>query len=282
MSKSTLTGIASVNGTSLYCNVMGEGDPLVLITGEFFDSRIWDEQISLMAQAYKVLRYDLRGTGQSSCISSEYSHTNDLAALLELLNIQHAHVLGIMQGANIALELALHYPEYIRSLIFAAANFHGYAPPRFPDRAMAEVENMLTSLFAENTNPSLSQIGTRMIELNMAMPSFAPSTEHPTARQRAQTIMEENIPQSFDPSIQRVLWDTPPAVQRLGDVHVPTLVLVGERMPPDAHVLAETIVKGISGAHKVVIPDAPTLMNMEQPEAFNQAVLYFLQTVEIH
>ena len=132
---------------------MGEGDSLVLVTGEFFDSRMWDEQISLMTQAYKVLRYDLRGTGQSSRISSEYSHTNDLAALLELLNIQHAHVLGIMQGANIALELALHHPEYVRSLIFAAANFHGYVPPRFPDKAMAEVEDMLTNLFAENSNP---------------------------------------------------------------------------------------------------------------------------------
>lgn len=273
--------MAPINGTSLYCNVMGEGDPLVLITGEFFDSRMWDDQISCMAQAYKVLRYDLRGTGQSSRLLSEYSHTNDLAALLELLHIQHAHMLGIMQGANIALELALHHPEYVRSLIFVAASFHGYVPPHFPDRAMVEVEDMLTKLFAENSNPSLTQIGTRMIELNMAMPSFAPSTEHPAARQRAQTIMEENIPQSFDPKIQSVLWDNPPAVQRLSDVHVPTLVIVGERMPPDAHILADFLVKAMIEAQKVVIPDAPTLMNMDQPEAFNQVVLDFLQTVEI-
>jgi len=258
---------------------MGEGDPLVLITGEFFDSRMWDDQIPLMAQEYKVLRYDLRGTGQSSHITTNYSHTNDLAALLKFLNIKHAHVLGIMQGADIALELALHYPEHVRSLIFAAANFHGYVPPHFPNKGMSEVENMLTNFFTENSNPDISQIGTRLIELNMSMPSFAPSPKHPDARQRAETIMKENIPQSFGFQLQGTSWDNPPAIHRLGDVHVPTLVIVGEHMPLDAHILADTVVKEIIGTNKVVIPDAPTLMNMDQPEAFNQVVLDFLQAV---
>lgn len=72
------SGIAEVNGTKLYYEVVGEGQPLVLVHAGSFDRRIWDEQVTAFAGHYKVIRYDVRGHGKSALPTKPYSDTEDL------------------------------------------------------------------------------------------------------------------------------------------------------------------------------------------------------------
>jgi len=71
----------------------------------------------------------------------------------------------------------------------------------------------------------------------------------------------------------------PPAATRLGEVAVPTPVVVGEHDRPDIHAMAAALTGGIAGAEQVVLPGTGHLPNMEQPEAFNRVVLEFLERV---
>jgi len=71
----------------------------------------------------------------------------------------------------------------------------------------------------------------------------------------------------------------PPAATRLGEVAVPTLVVVGEHDRPDIHAMAAALAGGIGGAGQVVLPGTGHLPNMEQPAAFNRVVLEFLGRV---
>ena len=78
------TGFAEVNGTRRYYEIAGAGRPLVLIHGSTLDTRMWDDQFDIFAQHYQVVRYDVRGFGQSALPTDEpYARPNDLKSLLE-------------------------------------------------------------------------------------------------------------------------------------------------------------------------------------------------------
>ena len=108
----TQHGFAEINGTSLYYEVTGSGRPLVFIHGFACDTRVWDEQFTIFAKQYRVVRYDMRGFGKSAVPTTEsYAHTDDLKALLEHLGIEHAHIFGHSMGGAVAIGFTLSYPE---------------------------------------------------------------------------------------------------------------------------------------------------------------------------
>jgi len=97
---------AEVNGTRLYYEVAGSGQALVLIHGFSTDCRQWKDQIEFFKSDYKVICYDMRGFGKSTVPSGmNYSHAEDLRALLDHLDIEKAHILGHSFGGVYQLHL---------------------------------------------------------------------------------------------------------------------------------------------------------------------------------
>ena len=91
--------IAEVNGTRLYYEMSGSGDPIVLIHGFTFDVRMWDDQVQAFSQQYQVIRYDVRGFGRSALPTEQaYARVDDLKALLDHLGIAGAYLLGLSMG----------------------------------------------------------------------------------------------------------------------------------------------------------------------------------------
>src|SRR5262249_9604687 len=109
---SHMRGEAAVNGTRLYYESAGTGSPVVLVSGGgTLDRRQWDHEFDVMAMRYHVVRYDVRGIGRSARPTSEFSHHEDLRALLEFLRIKQAVVCGVSFGAVIAIDFALDHPD---------------------------------------------------------------------------------------------------------------------------------------------------------------------------
>ena len=119
-------GFAELNGTKFYYEIAGAGQPLVLVHAGIADCSMWDEQFQVFAQHYQALRYDMRGYGQTALVDEPYAHYQDLAALLDFLDIQQAHVLGCSMGGTTALDFTLAYPARVSSLIAVAARPEGY------------------------------------------------------------------------------------------------------------------------------------------------------------
>ena len=120
------------NGVELYYEWHGPeiGEPIVLNNGIFMSTGAWSLQLAELAQRYRVLAYDMRGQGQSGHPCGEYSlelHADDLAALMDALRLDSAHMVGTSYGGELNLLMGLRYPERCRSLVIIASVSHSDA-----------------------------------------------------------------------------------------------------------------------------------------------------------
>jgi pimeloyl-ACP methyl ester carboxylesterase len=264
-------GEAPVNGTRLYYESAGTGSPVVLISGGgTLDRRQWDDEFDVLAKGYHVIRYDIRGIGRSARPTGEFSHHDDLRALLEFLNIERAVVCGVSFGAAIAIDFALDHPHMISGLVIAGAGLSS------DKQAGVESVQALTAL-AKNEGLE------RAIDLVIGMPSFV-SPGNASAQHRIREMYLDNQ-DVFAAGFPLVTWwqpTTPPAGRRLQDIKAPTLIVVGAGDNPATIALSDGLLSSIAGAQKVVIAGAGHMVNMDAPAEFNQAVLAFASTVAGH
>src|SRR5436309_11448713 len=125
----TQTGYAELNDTKLYYEVAGEGHPLVLLHGGLVDRRLWDDQFTVFAQHYKVIRYDMRGYGDSGLLKRDtkpYSLGKDLYALLQFLGVEKTYLIGLSMGGGLAIDFTIKHPEMVDALITVGAGVSGF------------------------------------------------------------------------------------------------------------------------------------------------------------
>jgi pimeloyl-ACP methyl ester carboxylesterase len=121
-------GFAGVNGAKLYYEVMGAGHWLVLLHEGIADSRMYDDQFNTFAQRYRVVRFDIRGFGQSDFPPDDepLALHEDLYGLLAFLGIKKTYVLGMSMGGAIALDFTLSHPDMVDALILVSSGAGGY------------------------------------------------------------------------------------------------------------------------------------------------------------
>jgi len=246
----------------------GSGNPLVLIHGGAVDRRAWDDQFPVFAKRYKVIRYDLRGSGKSAIPQMPYSNAEDLYALLRFLKVDKTYVAGISRGGGIAFDFTLAHPEMVDGLILQSANL-GHLP--------ADYQRM----FAAATEAGKKEGAAQAAEVWLDDPYQGPARDNEAARRRVRQVLQENIATflHFAPgsvAVQQIESSSVPLYQRLSDIHVPTLIIFGDKDTADARENYENWAKGIPNAKKVVIAGAAHLNNIDKPKEYNQAVLEFL------
>lgn len=128
------TGYVNVGNGYLYYEEAGEGIPLILVHGHSLDCRMWDGQFHVFARNYRTIRYDLRGYGKSSPQSEDYqfTHVEDLVALMDSLNIDKAHIVGLSLGGYIGTDMLGWFPERMLSAVLASGNLRKSKGPSQP------------------------------------------------------------------------------------------------------------------------------------------------------
>ncbi|HEX8917359.1 MAG TPA: alpha/beta fold hydrolase [Chloroflexota bacterium] len=257
--------VAHVAGTRLFYEVAGTGTPVVLIHGFSLDSRMWDDQMDAFAARHQVIRYDMRGTGRSSLPGAEsYTESGDLKALLDHLGVESAAIVGLSAGGGVALDFALTYPEAARALVLVDSNVGGWT-------WSARWDDGVVPVWSAARDDGIEAAKERWL----ALPLFTPALTQPDVARRLKDMvsdysgwhwLHDNPQQSLDP----------PAIQHLGDIACPTLIVIGERDEPDFHAIATAFQQGIPHAETAVIPAAGHMSNMEAPAQFNDIVLRFL------
>jgi pimeloyl-ACP methyl ester carboxylesterase len=266
------TGFLEGEDARLYYEVTGSGPALVLIHAGIADSRMWDAEFAEFSRHCRVVRYDTRGYGQSDTEAVEFSNRQDLARLLDHLGIERATLVGVSRGGQIASDFALEFPERVSGLVTVCAGMSGINDYLADDAAARQLEEQVEAAWE-------AKDWDRVADLQVQLWGDGPGQPIGRAPQALRELMRQMVynnctrhhgdekPQPLDP----------PAVGRLAEIQVPTLVMIGDLDTGDTLAIADLFAQGIPGAQKVVFEGAAHVPNLEQPERFKQVLLDFLQ-----
>lgn len=260
---------ARTNDITTYYEVAGRGPPVVLVHGHGADLRLWDPQVPALTGAdFQVVRYDVRGHGRSEAPPRGYTWRQgaaDLCALLDHLGIGAAHLVGLSMGGGICLAAALEHPARARSLALIDSSLPGFT---YSQAFTATVEQLVEAVRREGVTAAYRRLW-------LAHPLFDGLRRFPERL----ALVEEMLAAYSGADYLAEPEDgggVEELVDRLAEVSVPTLVIVGELDLEDFRLAATVLAEGITGARLVVIPDAGHVARLEQPEAVNTALLDFL------
>lgn len=260
-----------VPGGSIYYEVEGEGPALTLIHAGIAHLRMWDEHIPAFTEHHRVIRYDTRGFGRTRSDDVEFSNRSDLLALLDHLDIERTHLLGISRGGSIALDFTLEAPERVSALIIVASSPGGFEheAPEMETR-WAELERLEEAKDWE----ALVEAETQVWVDGPGQPSDRVDAD---VRARMTQWNLENYraeggngrPQPLEPR----------AVGRLFEVVVPTLVMWGDLDEPGVPAGSQLMAGSIPGARSQLFRGVAHMVDLERPREFEGAVLDFLAEV---
>lgn len=251
-----------INGVKLYYEVHGEGVPVVFTHGFAGTTWMWHQQVLVLSEKYKLVVWDMRGHGQSESPPSAGQYSidivvDDLYHLLHSLNVERAVIGGLSMGGYLSLRFYMSHPEMVMGLILMDTG-PGYRNATHMAEWNKDVERR-AKLLDHGIKAFASDLGTTI--LNTYTPQNLMLKQNPVGLAH----MARNVMAQHDTAVISVL----------GDIKVPVLILVGDRDTPFLR-SSEYMAKAIPNAEYVVIPSAGHSSNIDNADAFNKAVLDFL------
>lgn len=268
--------VAHVNGTELFYEETGSGEPLVIVHGSWLDHQEWMPVAWQLADSFRVIAYDRRGHSNSepSCDQGSFAEdADDLAALIEDVAGAPAHVVGHSSGAIIALTLAAARPELLRTLIL-------HEPPLFdlladdPEaRPLLQRVGLALATVREKLENDQHEAAARQFADDVAFGAGAWERQLSTAdRER----MIRNAPTFLDELRQpaRLRLD----LQRLADLKAPVLLTEGSASAPLRAMTSTKLVQALRHIERRVLDGAAHMPHLTDPDGFTALIRQFATT----
>jgi 3-oxoadipate enol-lactonase len=253
------------DGGWLHYATAGDGDPVVFIHGFGLDSAMWQPQWAAFAQRHRVIRYDMRGYGSSSLPQGAYSHVQDLLALIDFLGAGPVHVVGLSLGGRVALRLAAHNPEAVRSLTLADPALDGHTW----SADWLQRWRQMSDAAKRGDLAAAKRLWREHI-------LFAPANEDPQVAEALRVMIDRYSGWHLDHSDPGTA-SAQPVAKMLSSISIPTLVMVGELDLPDFQSIAQRLARELPAAELRTLAGAGHMSNMEAPRVFNELALSFVQ-----
>jgi len=255
------------NGIQMNYELSGrKGAPIVVLSHSLSSSLLmWNPQMDVLNLYFQVLLYDIRGHGDSDTPLGAYTLEllgNDAIGLLDALNINQVHFIGLSMGGMIGQCLALNYPHRLKSLVLCdtASVIPSDAQPIWQERIDKARKKGMEALLEETMErwftPAFLTKNSKMLALTQKQFLATPVSGYIGC---AEAIRKLNY------------------LDRLSEIKMPTLIMVGEDDPATPVSASVAMHERISNSKLVILPSARHLSNVEQTEAFNTALLTFLK-----
>jgi pimeloyl-ACP methyl ester carboxylesterase len=260
------TGIAKFGQSEIYYEITGTGEPtVILMHGGLLDCHMWDEQFELLAKTHRVLRYDASAHGKSTLPPDVYWDHADLRELMNILEIESAVLVGLSLGGKTAINLALESPERVQAIVAVSSGLSGY---RFESEFYLEQKDVMVQAWRAGEFDAVVESFQRCWTDG---PQRAPEDVDPDVREKVRAMARNGL----EHAMEGRLID-PPATERLDELTLPMLVVVGELDMPGIREIADVVVESNPNAELVKIPDVAHMVNLEAPERFNELLLEYL------
>ena len=261
--------VVKFNDTEIYFEERGKGEPLILIMGLGAEGSLWEEHVKIYEKYFRCILIDNRGAGCSGKPVGPYTTSmmaDDTIGVMNALKIQNAHISGISMGGAIAQEIALKYPERVKSMTLIST---------WPkcDAYLTRVFEMLKSLIQISDPVTLG----RMLQL------WTFTAEYHTSHMDDLLRREEQSISSFHPMPVHAFMAQCDAcinhdtIERLDKIKIPVLITVGDEDIFTPIRFSQSIVKKIINSELFVVKGGGHTHHWEKLNEFNQKSLSFLQ-----
>ncbi|MBY0335597.1 MAG: alpha/beta hydrolase [Acetobacteraceae bacterium] len=272
-----MPSIRTDDGVDLHCEEVGSGIPIVFVHEFAGDSRSWEPQLRFFGRRYRCIAFNARGYPPSAVpAAGQYSQdraTDDVAQVIRKLGLAPCHVVGLSMGAFAALHVGLRYPHLARSLTAAGVGY-GAAPDK---RAQ----------FREETDATIARIRAEGMGTMAGVYGRGPT----------RLIFEEKDPRGYAEFLSQLgehstegsagtmagvqrerpsLWELEAGFRKMD---VPTFIIAGDEDDPTLEP-GLFLKRTIPTSALLVMPKCGHTMNLEDPDAFNRAVLDFITHVD--
>lgn len=249
---------------------VGSGQAVVLLHGYPFNRSMWREQLETLKANYRVITPDLRGLGESSVTAEPATMdemAEDVAALLDELQINHVTLGGLSMGGYVAFAFYSRFPSRVHALILADT------------RPQSDTEEARRNRLSQAQK--ILKDGMQSIADDFLKKVLTPATisQKPEIVERVREMIIETNPQGAASALRGM------ALRRdhmalLSEIDVPALIIVGSEDKLTTPHDAELMHREIRNSHLEIIEDASHLSNLEQPERFNRAIKDFLGALQ--
>lgn len=256
---------ANINGLSLGFIQKGEGESLILLHGGVSDSRYWQTHIDSLSKGFNVIAWDAPGCGVSDDPPKNFSladYADSLAGLIDHLEIEHSHILGLSFGGGLAIALYERYPEIPQTLILVSA-YAGWGASLPKDEVSKRVHHA-----GEQANMDRDSVSEEWL------PSLLSSSATPEMKQRVKLVIQDFHPEGM--LVMLNAFADADLRDVLPNISVPTLLLYGEEDVRSPIYVAKELDELIPTSKLIVIPGTGHLVNVEAPIKFESLVIDFI------
>jgi len=244
-----------VPASTLAADETGSGAPVVLLHAGVGDARMWDPVVERLGDRYRLIRYDVRGYGRSPAPTEPFSKLADLLVVLDYFGLDSAHLVGCSMGGQLAMDCAIAHPDRVRTLTLLAPGLSGYDWPDDPDdeRIMQAVADQ-----------DLDYITEFVLKIWAQGQGTDPRTDAIVVEQ-AKGSAKAWLTEEYEEQ-------EPSAVDRLGEITQPTVLLIGDRDFPVIQDVAALVVARIPGARRVDAPGVDHFVPLRVPDLVSELV----------
>ncbi|QKE83271.1 alpha/beta hydrolase [Arthrobacter sp. NEB 688] len=248
---------------------------VVLLHAGVADRRMWDPVWEDLTASLDAVRLDLRGVGESDTPpDGAIGHRDDVVALLDELSVASCHLVGASFGAGVAAEVALARPGLAQSVVLAPPG--GSLLVTMTDDLRAFVEGERALLGADDLDGAVAlNVATWLVGPGRREDEVAPALRDAVARMQRRAFEVEGL--LGDAEVDE---PDPPAAERLAELRVPVLVLVGDHDLATVHDAADRVVAEVPDAGRVDWADAAHLPSMEHPRRFARLLREWVERVD--
>ncbi len=254
-----------VPGATLAYDVAGPADaPAVLFVHAGVTTRaMWDPQFDDLSADHRVVRYDTRGYGESPGEAVPFSESDDLIRVLDAAEIERAVIVGASRGGRFALDAALAQPDRVTGLVLVGSRPSGYAP------AESEWTELELELWDAVDVAVEADDFDAVVRLEVQLYDVGPTRDTDEVdAEFLQRAIELNVGAEHRGFNGSARPPARPAIERLAEVQVPVLVVVGEHDVSVVRTASQVLLDDIADVEELRYPDAAHLLTVEHPERF--------------
>ena len=263
-----MTQFVDHDGGRIAYDVEGSGEPILFVHAGIANRSMWDGQVSALRDAFRVIRHDTRGFGETDSGPVPFSNRADIAAVLDDVGERSAHIVGLSRGAQIALDFAIEYPGRTRSLVAAAGGIGGFVSPT----------GSVEETFVEADRLEEAKDWDRLAEWETDFWVEGPGQPRGRVDPAIRSVVHGWILSNYRAQKEegRPIVLDPPANERLAELRAPLLVMLGTLDEPGTSEAMRHLAASVPGARLEVFEGSAHMLNLEQPERFNRLVRSFL------